>query len=350
MKPITAVIAYSSGISLKMLRAALTGSSLVERMLVAQGGETDFPATVGCEIVPGSLFATATLDRVLNGVATEYLLVLTGGRALSMDASALGTMLEAAGSAGAGMVYSDFYDADSHGKTQHPLNDYQTGSVRDTFDFGPVQLFSVSAIRKGRKAYSPSVPVQFAGLYDLRLRVSIDHPIHHVEKRLYAVSTADEASEDAGMFAYVDPKNALVQEEMEAIFTKYLRGIRAYLPSCDLKVWDRPTASFPVEASVIIPVRNRKGTVEEAIVSALSQETNFSFNVMVVDNHSTDGTTAVLSDLSRRHARLKHIVPLRTDLGIGGCWNEALYSTSCGRYAVQLDSDDLYLQGARCKE
>jgi GT2 family glycosyltransferase len=323
--------------------AALTRSSLVERVLVAQGAEPDLSAIAGYECIPGSVFATETLDLVLDGIATEYLLLLTGGRKLSLDASALETMLEAAASAGTGMVYSDFYEEDGHGKDYHPLNDYQTGSVRDTFDFGPLRLFSVSAIRKGRKAYSPSAPVRFAGLYDLRLRVSIDHLIRHVAEPLYVVSTAGEASADAAIFAYVDPKNALVEKEMEAVFTGYLRGIRAYLPSRHLKAWDRPSASFPVEASVIIPVRNRKGKIEEAIMSALSQETDFSFNVLVVDNHSTDGTTAVLSDLARQHARLRHIVPLKTDLGIGGCWNEALYNPSCGRYAVQLDSDDLYI-------
>jgi len=132
---------------------------------------------------------------------------------------------------------------------------------------------------------------------------------------------------------------------METVFTDYLKKIGAYLPSHHLKKVEQRPESFPVEASVIIPVRNRKETIAEAVRSALSQETDFPFNVIVVDNHSTDGTTAILSDLSRQYSRLKHIVPERTDLGIGGCWNEALRHESCGRYAVQLDSDDLYISG-----
>ncbi len=342
MKPITAVIACNPGLSPKNLHAALSASALVEKVLVVLGEGTDPRPIAGCEIVPGVLNASETLDFIIDGVATVYLLFLTGDRTITLDPSSLQAMLEAAGSAGAGMVYSDFCEADGQRKFYHPVNDYQTGSVRDTFDFGPVQLFSVSAIQEGRKAYSPSKRVRFAGLYDLRLRVSVARPIHHVSKPLYVVSATEEASENAAMFAYVDPKNALVQKEMEAVFTDYLKYIGAYLHPGALKVCDRPSASFPVEASVIIPVRNRAGTIEEAVMSALSQEISFSSNVIVVDNYSTDGTTAIVSDLVRRHGRLRHLVPSRTDLAIGGCWNEALCDTACGRYAVQLDSDDLY--------
>jgi glycosyltransferase involved in cell wall biosynthesis len=144
------------------------------------------------------------------------------------------------------------------------------------------------------------------------------------------------------LFEYVDPRNKTVQKEMETVFTDYLKKIGAYLPKDHLKEADGAPESFPVEASVIIPVRNRQETISEAVKSALSQETDFPFNVIVVDNHSTDGTTAVLSSLARQYSSLVHIIPERTDLGIGGCWNEAIHAEVCGRYAVQLDSDDLY--------
>jgi len=144
------------------------------------------------------------------------------------------------------------------------------------------------------------------------------------------------------MFAYVDPRNKAAQKEMEIVFTNYLRKIGAYLPPRHFKEVEKTPRFFPVEASVVIPVRNRKGTITEAVKSALSQRTDLPFNVIVVDNYSTDGTTVILSSLARKHPRLKHVVPKRTDLGIGGCWNEALRHKACGRYAVQLDSDDLY--------
>jgi hypothetical protein len=340
MKPITAVIAHDSGPSVGSLCDALAASGLVERVLIVGKEQAHSLPGAGHGTVPGSLFDSETIGRVLDVVDTEYVLVLTGDRTLSLESSSVERMLQAAGSTGAGMVYGDFHESEGQAKIYHPLNDYQAGSVRDTFDFGPLQLFSLSAARKGRERYRSSGSMRFAGLYDLRLRVSCGHAVHHVGEALCVVSSGSGAS--SSVFAYVDPKNALVQKEMEAVFTDYLKAIGAYLPSSHLEACTRSRSSFPVEASVIIPVRNREGTIEEAVMSALSQEAGFSFNVIVVDNHSTDGTTAILSGLAREQARLIHLVPLRNDLGIGGCWNEAVHATSCGRYAVQLDSDDLY--------
>jgi len=191
------------------------------------------------------------------------------------------------------------------------------------------------------KKYCLKPGVKFAGLYDLRLKVSIDHPVYHLQKPLYTMIEEDKPSGGENIFAYVDPRNKAVQKEMETVFTDYLKKIGAYLPP-NFKEVEQTPASFPVEASVVIPVRNREETIAEAVKSALLQETDFPFNVIVVDNHSTDGTTVILSDLVRQYHRLKHIIPKRADLGIGGCWNEALWHKACGCYAVQLDSDDLY--------
>ncbi|MGD0916304.1 MAG: glycosyltransferase [Thermodesulfobacteriota bacterium] len=296
-------------------------------------------------LVSGPLASHETLSLILAGIRTKYLLVLPEAQQISIEPKTLERIVEKAESTEAGLVYSDFYEETEHGKTLHPLNDYQPGSVRDDFDFGAMILFSVPAVRKALKKYGAIPGVKYAGLYDLRLKVSIDHSVHHLQEPLYCVIGRNEASRNEKVFAYVDPRNEAVQKEMETVFTDYLKKIGAYLPSSHLghsREDEQIPEPFPVEASVIIPVRNRKETIAEAVKSALSQETVFSFNIVVVDNHSTDGTTAVLSDFARQYFALNHIVPERTDLGIGGCWNEALQHKACGRYAVQLDSDDLY--------
>jgi hypothetical protein len=283
-----------------------------------------------------------TLHLILDGIQTKYLLLLPETKQISIKPKALDRFLEEAEATKACLVYSDFYDESNSEKTFHPLNDYQLGSVRDDFDFGSVILFSASAARKTLKKYGVIPGVKFAGLYDLRLKVSINHSVVHLPEPLYSVIKTVEAPDSENIFSYVDPKNFIAQKEMETVFTDYLKKIGAYLPFHYLKRGEQPPKSFPVEASVVIPVRNRKETIAEAVKSALSQETDFPFNLIAVDNHSTDGTTAILSDLARQSSRLKHIIPKRIDLGIGGCWNEALVYENCGQYVVQLDSDDLY--------
>jgi hypothetical protein len=267
---------------------------------------------------------------------------LAGTKQIAIEPGALERLVATAESTKAGIVYSDFYDEGEQGRVLHPLNNYQLGSIRDDFDFGRIMLFSTEAARKALEKYGVTPGVKFAGLYDLRLKVSIDYPIYYLQEPLYSARSLEKTSGDAKLFAYVDPRNTDVQKEMEIIFTNYLKHIGAYLPPDQLREAEQTTESFPVEASVIIPVRNRRGTVADAVQSAISQETDFPFNVIVVDNHSTDGTTGVITSLAGRHSALKHIAPKRTDLGIGGCWNEAINSQFCGRYAVQLDSDDLY--------
>ncbi|MGH7454058.1 MAG: glycosyltransferase family 2 protein, partial [bacterium] len=183
--------------------------------------------------------------------------------------------------------------------------------------------------------------VQWAGLYDLRLKVSIDQPVFHIQEFLYTKTETDVRKSGDKLFDYVDPRNQTVQKEMEQVAMQHLKNIGAYLAP-RFKPIPPSTSNFPVEASVIIPVRNRVKTVADAVQSAVKQKAGFSFNVVVVDNHSTDGTTDLLAKLAQQDKRVKHIVPARHDLGIGGCWNEALLSAHCGQFAVQLDSDDIY--------
>jgi hypothetical protein len=342
MRPITAVLSNCQWPFCEGILRFLAGSPLVESVLVV------CPEPIPCKgekirILPaGPISSGETLNQVLAEARTKNLLFLAEAGKTSLEPRALTKFSEAAESAAAGIVYADFYDEGKAGKTLHPLNDYQLGSVRDEFDFGPAILFSVAAARKALDKYDPVPAVRAAGLYDLRLKVSIDHAIHRLSEPLSTLSEGSGPAGDEKLFAYVDPRREGVQKEMEAVFTEYLKRIGAYLPPESFREIPPAPGPYPVEASVVIPVRNREQTVAEAVKSALSQEADFPFNILVVDNHSTDRTTPILSDLAGRHPAVKHIIPARTDLAIGGCWNEALSHGACGRYAVQLDSDDLY--------
>ncbi|MGD0231651.1 MAG: glycosyltransferase family 2 protein [Syntrophorhabdales bacterium] len=343
MKPLTLVVQYVPGPLFEKAVSALGASDLVEALVVV-GGEAR-QGMAGARLIPAeSLLAGRTLGRLMENIRTPYLLLVPGVMPQSVEAGTLGRLVEVAASTGSGLVYPD-YDEAGGGQTGslHPLVDYQPGSVRDDFDFGAMMLFSVSAVRDAQKRHGAVPDVEFAGLYDLRLKVSIDHGVLHLPESLYTMPPAsDDAAGGGRLFAYLDPRNEAVQREMEQVFTDYLKKIGAYVPGHRLRGFESPQTGFPVEASVIIPVRNRKGTVADAVQSALAQETDFPFNVIAVDNHSTDGTTEVLRAIASRTGALEHIIPERRDLAIGGCWNEALNSRRCGRYAVQLDSDDLY--------
>jgi hypothetical protein len=346
MKPLTLVTPNSANPSFEKVLVSFTKSDLVEQVVIVSQEPVHFRID-RCRVLSARpLTSHDTLGRILIEPQIKYLLLLPQFHQMSIEPETLNKFLGAAEATKTGIVYSDFYDDSKQGKILHPLNDYQLGSVRDDFDFGAMVLFSVPAAREALKNYGAVPGVQYAGLYDLRLKVSIDHAVYHLREPLYSVvrptTDAEEPSGGEKMFAYVDPRNEAIQKEMETVFTDYLKIIGAYLPPQSLREVEPTPDSFPVEASVVIPVRNRKGTIAEAVKSALSQETDFPFNVIIVDNYSTDGTAAVLSDLSGRYPAVKHLVPERTDLGIGGCWNEALQHEACGRYAVQLDSDDLY--------
>lgn len=342
MKPLTVVIPYSSSPFFEKALLPFVRSACVERILIISQEPVNLRINRCRVLVAGPISSDETLHLILDRIGTDYLLFVPEANQLSTEPKVLERFLRAAESRKAGVVYSDFYDQNESGKIHHPLNDYQSGSVRDDFDFGTMILFSVSAVREALKEYGDIPQVKFAALYDLRLKISVDHRIYHLKEPLYSVTRTNESSTMEQLFAYVDPQNRAIQKEMETVFTDYLKKIGAYLPPHCLREVELREESFPVEASVVIPVRNRRETIAEAVKSALSQETDFSFNIIVVDNHSTDETTAILSRLCGQYPSLKHIVPSRTDLGIGGCWNEALQHEACGRYVVQLDSDDFY--------
>ncbi|HTP14017.1 MAG TPA: glycosyltransferase family 2 protein, partial [Bacteroidota bacterium] len=341
MSAITVALPYSTNVRSEETLRQFADSPLVEKIFVVHSGDFQIPLPK-CEGIVGSgLTNGETLGRILSNTVTDSLLVVTSTHPIVLDRGALERLLTVSGQSGAGIVYSDFVEVKEGARVNHPLADYQSGSVRDNFDFGSLLLFSCKPVRDAITKYGPPSGARWAGLYDVRLKTSIDAPIFHLREFLYTKSESDTRTSGQKLFDYVDPRNAEVQKEMEGVFTAHLKNIGAYLRPEFEKV-PPATGTYPVEASVVIPVRNRARTIADAVQSALGQKSDFSFNVIVVDNRSTDGTTAILEKIRSSDNRLVHIVPDREGLAIGGCWNEALLSDRCGRYAVQLDSDDIY--------
>ncbi len=346
MKPLTVAMPYSRDPSFKKALLSMAESEWVESLFIFS------EKPIHLKIKKCRIFSTApltshrTIQVILSEVRTKFILFLPSPQPIKVEPASFERFLRVGERTKAGLIYSDFYEEARRGRSLHSLNDYQLGSVRDEFEFGPLVLFSVPALKEAVKKYGLLKEVRFGGLYDLRLKVSIDHPVYHIKEPLYTLKkSAGEVQKftpKKSLFSYLDPRNRKVQKEMEAVFTDYLKKIGAYLPPHRLRKVEPIKRSFPVEASVVIPVKNRKETIGEAIESALSQRTDFSFNLLVIDNHSTDGTTALLSRLAFRYPQLKHLIPRRVDLGIGGCLNEAIKHKACGRFAIQLDSDDLY--------
>src|SRR5262249_23004807 len=288
--------------------------------------------------------ATATgLNQVIANLDSDYLLWVRASDWVRPGSRMLERLTAIADDPETGMVYSDFREESAEGISDHPLIDFQFGSCRDSFDFGSLCLFSTSAIKAALSRHG-ELPQQlrWGALYDLRLKLSIDFRISRIPEFLSTRVRMDLRSSGEKQFDYVDPRQREYQIEMEQIVTERLKRIGAFLEP----QFKSPNAALrdseTVRASVIIPVRNRERTITDAVESALSQDADFDFNVIVVDNHSTDRTTEILSGIAQSNSRLIHLRPERRDLCIGGCWNEALFSPHCGRYAVQLDSDDLY--------
>jgi hypothetical protein len=337
----TVAIPFSENSSFKNTLRQFTQSSSVEKIFVFHNGAY-FPLSSKCEgIKVDSPNSSAALNSLLKRVKSKYLLLITESGEIEFGQFALEQFPSVAEETNAGIVYSDYYGIKNGERYEHPVNDYQVGSIRDSFDFGPVMLFSVSAIRTALKKYDAMPKVDRAGLYDLRLKISLDRRIFHIREYLYAKKETDARLTGEKQFDYVDVRFHAIQKEMETVATNHLKNIGAYLKP-KFKPVPNTHMKFPVEASIVIPVRNRVKTIAEAVNSGLDQQTDFSFNIIVVDNHSSDGTTEALKALAQKSQQVKHIVPARIDLEIGGCWNEAVMSGHCGKYAVQLDSDDLY--------
>ena len=288
-----------------------------------------------------NLTSSQTIIRIAENAAADYVLLSTKTLPLIIGPSALERMLRVASDSNAAMVYADRLE-ERNGKTErHPVIDYQLGSLRDDFDFGSLLLIKTSLMHKFATTDTER-EYQYAGLYALRLFLSREGQLMHLNEYLYTEQETDLRASGEKQFDYVNPRNREVQIEMEQAVTAHLDQIGATVDTLSYLEPDFQEQEFPVEASVIIPVFNREKTIADAVKSALSQATTFPYNVIVVDNHSTDKTGDILSQLSTQNAKLIVLSPERTDLGIGGCWNMAINDDRCGRFAVQLDSDDLY--------
>ncbi len=347
MKPITAILETSSVNDIpRRLLSALRASDSVEKLLLLlpPGATTTSQGDLLLPYVPCRHSAHGSgdaMEATLGLLDTPFLLRLESSKNLEPEPTALHRMLETAASTRASIVYGDAVLQDHRGEIQaHPLPRYQEGSVGDEFPLGPMQLWSTTAIRQARMPLDLRRPgLRHHAWYDLRLALSrISLPVHLAESTCL-LHRPEYRSTGQAVFDYLAAQPA-ARAESEQILTFHLQQLGArLLPPFRAFTSDKP---FPREASVIIPVRNRLTTIADAVASALSQETPFDFNVIAVDNHSTDGTSQILQELAARHGRLLHLVPHRPGLGIGGCWNQAVFHRECGRYAVQLDSDDLY--------
>ncbi len=290
------------------------------------------------EIRTDNLTSTATILKIGESANADYVLISQKTTPVSIGMLALNRMVSVADESGCAMLYADHYSV-IDGKTEkHPTIDYHTGSIRDDFDFGQLLLIRTSLLKEYCKSGHDSY--DFAALYDLRLFLSRRGSIFHLNEFLYTEEELDTRKSGEKQFDYVNPRNREVQVEMERAATSHLEAIGARTDTTNRIEPDFHEQDFEVEASVVIPVFNRAKTIADAVNSVLSQVTTFIYNVIVVDNHSTDGTSEILSSI--KDERLIHIIPERTDLGIGGCWNVAVQDCRCGRFAVQLDSDDLY--------
>ena len=304
----------------------------------------------GCTfIVVDRLESSNTVSSIAENTDADYVIICTKATPIRWGLYALERFLRTADDTGAVMVYSDHYSVQKGKLEKHPVIDYQAGSLRDDFDFGSLWLVKAQnlldyAAQQDRQEY------QFAGLYDLRLYLSRVGEIFHINEFLYTEDELDTRKSGEKQFDYVNPRNREVQIEMEKACTHHLEKVGALVDTNYYRQPDFDEQEFEYEASVIIPVFNREKTIADAVKSALSQKTSFKFNVIVVNNHSTDRTGEILSEIAhemeerndKQAGRLVQIVPDRNDLGIGGCWNMAINSDHCGKFAVQLDSDDLY--------
>lgn len=313
---------------------------LIGKIFILTTGDF-FPQEVaGAEVIPTTgLFSAPAMKQIALYSNHAYTLFCNGTSPVRPGPWAVERMVQAAEDSSAGMVYGDYYVVREDVLQPHPVIDYQEGSLRDDFNFGPLILLRTDVLKKA--AGRMDSEFLYAGWYDLRLKMSQEALILRIPEFLSQAAIREQRKAGEQQFDYVDPGNRAVQIEMEQACTRHLKDTGAFL-NPDFRTIDPYAQDFEVEASVIIPVRNRARTIEDAVRSVLCQVTDFTFNLLVADNHSTDGTTEILQRLSSEDGRIHVIIPERTDLGIGGCWTLAVMDSRCGKFAVQLDSDDLY--------
>ncbi|EGN56037.1 glycosyl transferase [Hallella multisaccharivorax DSM 17128] len=296
-------------------------------------------------VVDGNMKASATLKQIAGQTSAKYTLLFLKGQYIQMGYLALQRMVQVADITRAAMTYADHYNISADGKrTDAPTIDYQMGALRDDFNFGSVLLFRTDALKEA--VVRMKADYQAVGFYDLRLKLAEKYQFSHINEYLYSEVELDTRKTGEKLFDYVDPRNRTSQIEMEQAVTEYLKEIGGYLKP-EFEPIDIQAGHFPVEVSVMIPVRNRIRTIRDAIESAQNQRTTFDYNIFIIENgpecHSTDGTTEAIDEMAANDGRIVHIVTQRRDLGVGGSWNLCAHDPRCGRFIVQLDSDDVYL-------
>ena len=335
---ITCFIAGADPLDLNQTIDALQKTKIVDVIYVVS---TNDPQSKSVEWIGAeSLSNTRTIKTIADKATGTFAAFYTKSMPLMLGQNGLERMTKMALNAGAGMFYSDYYELKSGKLQPHPTIEYQDGSLRDDFNFGSLVLYRTDILRTASRMMDSEY--EYAGLYDLRLKISQLSSIIRMPEFLYTEVETDTRKSGQKMFDYVDPKNRELQIEMEQACTDHLKKIGAYLEP-KFKPIGFDEDDFPVEASVIIPVRNRVKTVNDAIKSVLAQKTDFKFNLIIVDNFSTDGTYDIVKSFAEKDKRVIHLVPDRKDLGIGGCWNAGVSHSQCGKFAIQLDSDDLYI-------
>jgi len=339
MKQINCFLACNDATETLKTVEQLKQSSLVQTiyLLVKSGNSIQLNDCQTIEI--DSLQSSEAIRKIADKSDANYSLIYTKDTTLELGQFAIERFYHIACDTQAGLIYSDYYEMKDGSRSACPVIDYQEGSLRDDFNFGSVLFFRSASMKKA--VAETSVNYQFAGLYNLRLKVSQQAELLHINEYLYSEVEHDTRKSGEKQFDYVDPKKRAVQLEMEAVCTDHLKNIGGYLAPVFTKI-EFNESNFPVEASVIIPIKNRVKTVEDAIKSVLIQKTGFEFNLIIVDNFSTDGTSELIEEYAKSDSRVIHVIPNRTDLGIGGCWNAGVDNVLCGKFAVQLDSDDVY--------
>ena len=333
MKKIDCFIAFSDQSNTQIVINDLYNQPLVNRIFVLSKLFADFEnAEV---IITENLSSTKCIKKIAQKAESGFCFLALNETNLEIGAFALDRLKQVAENTNAAMVYSDYREIKNNVQTFHPVIDYQKGSLRDDFNFGPVQFYKTEVLKNfGSEDYD------FAGYYALRLFAARWGEITRIPEYLFSMVENDTRKSGEKQFDYVSQNSRIKQIEMEKACTFHLKKEGAFL-SPPFKTIDFFEQNFELEVSVIIPVFNRIKTIKDALDSVLSQKTDFEFNAIVIDNHSTDGTTALLERYAGND-KLIHVVPERKDLGIGGCWNEGIFHKKCGRFAVQLDSDDLY--------
>ena len=339
MKKITVFIPDIGSSGLNKLIEELSASNLVEMIYYLGNDELK----IDSKFVQVLNIKTSTSSEVLKLVytysETEYIIFISNPVYISFGSFSLERFLKTAEDTEAGILYSNYKESNNGKIIPHPTIDYQIGSIRDDFDFGPVLFINTKAMKKALSL--PNEDYQYAALYNLRLKISQNHLVLRIPEYLYTCSEVDTRNSGEKHFDYVNPLYRAREIEMEMAATNHLKTVGAAV-WYDFKIIEFNNDGFDNKASVIIPVKNRVKTIEGAVRSALNQKCDFPFNVIVEDNHSNDGTTELLRSMAEEEIKLIHIIPERTDLLIGGCWNEAINHNSCGMFSVQLDSDDIY--------